>query len=398
MVLGRNMAVTRSAAWLARVATSARTLARPRILRQGVAAARRGNLEAAFALLREEVAARPDLPRSTLLFWELALACERARDAAEPMARLVRKEANAGRCESAADHWLALVSEVPEAVVEVPVLMRILPVLRDRVRESRDAEARQRARAQLIDALRRSVDPKSGTLTPAMALRLVEEARGLDIDVARRAAQTALASSNLHEAKRVRLQQLLQALEAGAWPEPPAPPAPIPTPDTEGRAAPLPENELEASAARIAARMPPPGALRVSEVIPVELGDDGLMALEGEDDRRTRIDYRAIEAIAVGEVAELGDAPVLVVDLVLRAPRAGRPRSVLRMRSDAFDPAALFPDRTDAGQALRSLLAELLDRSAAVPLPDPDSALGVRPQRFESLASFEEAVQARLGS
>ena len=108
------------------------------------------------------------------------------------------------------------------------------------------------------------------------------------------------------------------------------------------------------------------------------------MALEGEDDRRTRIDYRAIEAVAVGEVAELGDAPVLVVDLVLRAARAGRPRSVLRMRSDAFDPAALFPDRTDAGQALRALLAELLDRSAAIPLPDPDSALGVRPQRFET--------------
>ena len=86
-----SSAVTRSAAWLARVATSARRLARPRILRQGVAAARRGNLEAAFALLREEVAARPDLPRSTLLFWELALACERAREAAVPMARLVRQ-------------------------------------------------------------------------------------------------------------------------------------------------------------------------------------------------------------------------------------------------------------------------------------------------------------------
>ncbi|HEY8155209.1 MAG TPA: hypothetical protein VII72_13870 [Myxococcota bacterium] len=395
MVLGRNMAVTRSAAWLARVATSARTLARPRILRQGVAAARRGNLEAAFALLREEVTARPDHPRSTLLFWELALACERAREAALPMARLVRSEAAAGRCEKAADHWLALVGEVPEAVVDVAVLMRILPVLRDRVGASRGAEAQKQARAQLIDALRRSVDPNSGTLTPALALRLVEEARGLDLDVARRAAQAALASPDLHEAKRVRLQQLLESLEAGAWPEPP-PPAPLPTPQTEGRAAPLPERELEASAARIAARMPPPGALRVSEVIPVELDDQGLVAHEGEDDRRTRIDYRAIEAVAAAEVAEVGDAPVLVVDLVLRAPRAGRPRSILRMRSNAFDPASLFPDRTDAGQALRALLAELLDRSAALPLPDPDSALGVRPQRFATLADFEEAVKSRL--
>jgi hypothetical protein len=394
MVLGRNMAVTRSAAWLARVATSARTLAQP-LLRQGMAAARRGNLEAAFALLREEVAARPDLPRSTLLFWELALACERAREAASPMARLVRSEATAGRCEAAADHWIALVGQVPEAVVEVPVLMRLLPVLRSRIAESRSKEEKQKARERLIDALRRCVDPSSGTLTPALALRLVEEARGLDVEVARRAAQVALASTNLHEAKRVRLEELLRALKRGVWPEAAAPPEP---PPPERRAPPLSRSDVEAAAARLAARMPPPGKLRVSEVIPVELGDDGLVALEGEDDRRTRIDYRAIEALAVGEVADLGDGPVLVMDLLLRAPRAGRPRSVLRMRSDAFDPALLFPDRTDAGQALRALLSELLDRSAAVPLPDPDSALGLRPQRFESLADFESAVQARLAA
>jgi hypothetical protein len=96
-------------------------------------------------------------------------------------------------------------------------------------------------------------------------------------------------------------------------------------------------------------------------------------------------------------VAGLAEAPVLVVDLVLRAPRPGRPRSVLRIRSDGFDPAALFPERTDAGQALHALLAELLDRSGAVPLPDPDSALGVRPHRFESLVAFEAAIQSRLG-
>ena len=165
-----------------------------------------------------------------------------------------------------------------------------------------------------------------------------------------------MASSDLHAAKRARLEQLLQALEGGAWPEAPAAIAPAPapesSPDAARRAAPESEIDVEAAAARLAARMPGAGALRVSEVIPVELEDQGLVALEGEHARRTRIDYRAIEAVAAAEVAELGDTPVLVVDLVLRAARAGRPRSVLRMRSDAFDPAALFPDRTDAGQAL----------------------------------------------
>jgi hypothetical protein len=360
-----------------------------------MAAAKRGNLEAAFALLREEVSERPDLPRSTLLFWELALACQRAPEAAEPMARLVRSEALAGRFEAAADHFVSLVSQVPDAVVEVPVLMRIIPVLRRRLDAVKGAEEQAGARALLVDALRRSIDPESGSLTAAFALRLVEEARGLDIEVARRAAQAALASSSLHEAKRARLEELLRALKRGAWPETvaPAPPA-----APERRAPPLSQTDVDAAAARLAERMSQAGGSRVSEVIPVELAEQALIALEGEDDRRTRVDYRAIEAIAVGEVAELGDAPVLVMDLLMRATRPGRPRSVLRMRSDAFDAAALFPDRTDAGQALRALLAELLDRSRALPLPDPDSALAVRPQRFETLAAFEAAVQSRLAA
>jgi hypothetical protein len=394
MSLGRNPALLRSSAWLARVASSARMLARPRILRQGMAAAKRGNLEAAFALLREEVSERPDLPRSTLLFWELALACQRAPEAASPMARLVRIEAAAGNFEAAADHWTSLVSQVPDAVVEVAVLMRILPVLRRRLDAARGQEEQARARALLIDVLQRSIDPQSGSLTAAFALRLVEEARGFDMEVARRAAQAALASSNLHEAKRARLEDLLRALKRGAWPETAtAQPAPA-----ERRAPPLSQTDVDAAAERLAALMSSQGSSKVSEVIPVELAEQALIALEGEDDRRTRIDYRAIEAIAVGEVAELGDDPVLVVDLLMRASRAGRPRSVLRMRSDAFDPAALFPDRTDAGQALRALLAELLDRSRALPLPDPDSALAVRPQRFETVAAFEAAVQSRLAA
>jgi hypothetical protein len=108
------------------------------------------------------------------------------------------------------------------------------------------------------------------------------------------------------------------------------------------------------------------------------------------------VNYRAIEAIASAEIAGLADTGVIVVDLVLRTTRPGRPRGTLRMRADSFDPAALFPDRTDAGQALRALLSELLDRSGALPLPDPDSALALRPQRFESLAAFEAATLARL--
>lgn len=136
-------------------------------------------------------------------------------------------------------------------------------------------------------------------------------------------------------------------------------------------------------------------ALRAIDILPVEIGDDGFVAYEVAQAQRTRIDYRAVEAIAAAEVTDLADEPILVALLVLRA-RAGRPRSALRMRCDTFDPASLFPDRTDSGQALRAMLSDLLERTRAIPLPDPDSALAIQPQQFESLSAFEEAVLARL--
>ncbi len=425
--------------WAQGGAASARSLVRPRLMRQAVAASARGNLDAAFALLREEVGERPGNPKSTLLFWGVALACERAAEAAGPMARLVRDEAAAGRVAQALDQWLALIAEVPGAVLDVATLARLVPVLRTRYSEARGEKAQQPARERLIDALRRCVDPASGALTTAIALRLVEEARGLDADVARRAAEAALASPGLHEAKRARLVELLRALDDGRWPEAaPAPVVPKPTPRAPAppavvaRSAPqapatlpptpsLPAPEPIAAkpalpapdpvAAKPAPSAPverrpaaplfvatPQGALRAVEITPVELADDGLVAWEVAGEQRTRVHYRAIEAIASAEVAGLADTGVIVIDLVLRSTRPGRPRSSLRMRADAFDPAALFPDRTDAGQALRALLSELLDRSGALPLPDPDSALALRPQRFESLAAFEAATVTRLSS
>jgi len=453
---GWQVAATLGATWAQRSAASARSLVRPRILRQAIAAARRGNLDAAFALLREEVSERPDDPKSTLLFWGVALACDRAPEAAEPMARLVHNEAAAGRVVAAVDQWLALVAEVPGAVLDVATLARIVPVLRARLSEARGEAAQQQARERVIDALRRCVDPGSGALTAGIALRLVEEARGLDADVARRAAEAALASPALHETKRARLNELVRSLGEGRWPEapasppPPAPAAPRPAPAASVAPAPpaasVAPTPPAASAPRAAPPVPaaprapappdstpirvdgpiasavtverrpalpvledrrpappilaaaPPGALRSVEITPVELAVDGLVAWEVAGEQRTRVHYRAIEAIAAAEVAGLAEAGVIVVDLVLRATRAGRPRSSLRIRSDAFDPATLFPDRTDAGQALRALLSELLDRSGAVPLPDPDSALALRPQRFESLAAFEAATLARLAS
>ena len=217
------------------------------------------------------------------------------------MARLVRERSDRRTTESAADHWLALVSEVPEAVVEVPVLMRLLPVLRGRMAAARGEAEQKRARERLIDALRRCVDPSSGALTPAWRCGWSRK-RGGSTPTSRgarrrprsrrristrpsapgsssccRRSRAAPGPSRLPRRPRHRHRQRHRQGSAPSraphrhrhWQRPSI------RPGTGRRAAPLPEDAVQAAAARIAARMPPTGALRVSEVIPVELGEEG---------------------------------------------------------------------------------------------------------------------------
>ncbi len=61
----------------------------------------------------------------------------------------------------------------------------------------------------------------------------------------------------------------------------------------------------------------------------------------------------------------------------------------MRLRTDAFDPATLALGPCVAGGALAALLGEIFDRSHAVPLPDPESALGLYLAGFESLEAYE---------
>ncbi|HEX5068500.1 MAG TPA: hypothetical protein VFY49_20435 [Myxococcota bacterium] len=676
---GRDRGAARDTSWWDGLLELLRAWTRPPILRHAIAALQRGNLEAAFALLREEVKVRPGQAESALLFWNAAVSCERPADASEAMARLVRSlAASDAGLEQAANHWTALVNAVPDAVVEIASLAKLVPLLRARSDAARGDAAKTEALALLVDTLRRCVDPAHGPLNPALALRLVEEARGIDPQVARAAAEIALTSSGLHQAKRAKLEELIASLERGEWPDataaavapasaPVAAPAPAPAaraaapaepwvqaktkpkakPERAPKPAPAPaprakpaipaeekpapggrrtvaltQDEIEAASSRLAERMAarkapapepvaaatavdapapapapepvldardvleaddepqekdepiavlepddavailaddaveavleatpvgdepvavlentdprfddanaeefefggaaaatgpggelesadatldegdapdfafgsaagdeegdaefelgadpdevasdadfeigtdadaalaaspetdftadapeatavepeaapvdpeatyvapaaqaepaqdaedavpvedepaedaPAPALRAIDILPVEIGEDGLVAYEVAQAQRTRVDYRAVEAIAAAEVTDLADEPILVALLVLRA-RPGRPRSALRMRCDTFDPASLFPDHSDAGQALRAMLSDLLERTRAIPLPSPDSALAIQPHRFESLTAFEEAVVARLPS
>ena len=269
-------------------------------------------------------------------------------------------------------------------------------------------------------AVRDAVDPRNEDLAPGVALRLFEEGRDVNPQSARRAAEVALASPHLHEAKRERLQAWLEGRDPDEGRTPPAAPkaaAPNPaaarsTPAGRLKLGALSDEQVAAAAARLPPSTPAPrpastpvhagetipnlppepeqrDGLTVLAARPVELTDDAFL-LEASNERRLRIEYAQIEAVSVAEVGGLADQPVAIIDLVLNwTRRDAEPLRTVRLRADAFDPATLAPGPCVAGGALAALLGEILDRSHAVPLPDPESALGLRLAGFESLEAYE---------
>jgi hypothetical protein len=249
------------------------------------------------------------------------------------------------------------------------------------------------------------VNPLNSDLTPGLAVRVAEMARDLDPPTALAAAHNALASPDLHEAKRARLQEMIAAIEqAAAEAEAAAKAAPSdeaepgePSEPARPQAAAAPvdaESADRAAADALEAQAP---ALRfmevkVSEGVPGGLLEDAI-SLVLPDGRKARLAYAKIEALAVAEVRGLEIHPVVLVDVLLNWKESGASvLRLLRMRSDTFDARSLAPDETDAIEAFRWFLAELLTRSNAIPLPDFESARGLQLRDFESLEAYQSEV------
>jgi tetratricopeptide (TPR) repeat protein len=347
------------------------------LVAQGLAAHGRGNADAAVALLREAFEAEPADLSAAAAFWDVALSCGRGAEAAPAAVRMIEHHAQAGAVELAAQCFGELAGAAPDVFASSAALLRLLPELRRRAGTTTERD-RAGARDLLVLALRQAADPGSEGLTPGLALRLFEQAREFDPESARRAARIALSSPDLHEAKRARL------LEWMAGQRRTSEPAEVPAAAGPGEDAPR--------------ELPPPslrergGELKVVGATPLAVHEDGLEVRFGLD-RRALLRWRQIEAAAVVEVAGLGDGPVLLVDLVSNWSRHGEePLRVARLRADRFDARALAPGSTSADDALRRFLADLLARSGAIPLPDRDSALGLRVYRFASAEAYEDEV------
>lgn len=497
--------VQRSGDLVAGVAGTVKDAARSPILKQALDARGRGNLAAAFHLVREDHALRPDDSVCAAAFWDIAVAYQRPAEAASAAAVLIKRHAMDGALELAAQYWVELHGAVADALLEPATFARLIPQLSAQVEEDRShgstevrahgrtavreseaatdsgesiAAALHRARADaLIAALRGVVDERNHGLGAGLAYRVAELARDLDPPTALRAARFALGIEDLHEAKRERLLGLIAELDPGSIPrsadslvameevaprlavssldvtdteietagigeDDPArnhparavspPPRPLSESDLASLQARLPPSRSPIAAAGVDAdRKPAIGPASSAGVAPlafdvpsdapcgvatpsVELRaasesklfpdlkvvTGGFSSLEADrielglaDGRRVVIGLAQIEAIAVAEVRGLAESPVVVVDLLLNWREAGDgPLRAVRLRSDGLGPCGQETSVEDPGAALRGLLARLMERSRAIPLPDPDAALGLMIPAYASLAEYEREV------
>ena len=84
---------------------------------------------------------------------------------------------------------------------------------------------------------------------------------------------------------------------------------------------------------------------------------------------------------------------MLLIDLLLNwSDLAEGPLRAVRLRSDHFDARELAPDEARSPDALRAFSAQLIDRCAAVALPDRAAVRGRPFAVYPSLASYEREV------
>jgi len=239
-----------------RLVEAAQDLRMPAALQHAIAARERGNLEAAFWLFNEEFNRRPDDTSVALSYWDVALSFGRGDIASPAGVKLVETRAASGETELAAQHWIELVKQAPDTLVSPIAIATILPALKERLANSNDdgSDDRQTLTGYLRTAVRHAVDPRNTGLHPGVALRIFQEGREINPEASRRAAEIALESPHLHDAKRERLIEWLAGNHTEA-------PSPEPDPPARAKAAEadvaragihrLSEQEIAAAAARL---------------------------------------------------------------------------------------------------------------------------------------------------
>ena len=129
--------------------------------------------------------------------------------------------------------------------------------------------------------------------------------------------------------------------------------------------------------------------IQIMRAVPVDFEEHALL-LQLPGGRASRIGWKEIEALSVARVSADSEPPVIVIDCILNWRR--RKRETLRLVR--FYAADFVPaDFLDAAEpSLSAFLTDLFERCRAAPLPDPESALGVRFAVFDDIESYQREV------
>jgi membrane associated rhomboid family serine protease len=341
-----------------------------------------GESDRAWAMLRAEVGRSARNRDAVTTYWEMAIERRTPEEAGPAMLQLLREELRRGGEDAAITHWGELIQHLPSLLPDPASLARLIPVI-ERI------EGKKRA----MLALKQAVSDENGPLSSALALRLANLAAPLAPGIAVATARRALGNRTLSDAQREELTALLAFLvteqeQAAEDEEKPPSSGDVFYQESDrsefGDAQDL--NSLSLSF--------PDGA--VSEAVPRGIGAKG-MEIEKPDGRTFTLPWSRLRALAVVGVHGVGPKPVLLVDLLVDGSGTERPLSVIRFRSDRYDPRRLVEAASDPLDALRKIVAQVLERARVQPLPH-DEAVRLAPVcMYGSLAEYHDNVLRRAG-
>ncbi len=132
--------------------------------------------------------------------------------------------------------------------------------------------------------------------------------------------------------------------------------------------------------------------LKLIEGVPLQVEDEAI-EVEVDDRGKSRVPFSRVDAVAVAAVGGLSAKPVLVIDLVLNwMAVGGEPLKVIRLCSHRFNPRQLDPSAATPLDALKRLVARVIERSGATPLPDATAVKGEPFDRFDDVTAYQRQV------
>ena len=119
--------------------------------------------------------------------------------------------------------------------------------------------------------------------------------------------------------------------------------------------------------------------------------EDDALVLQGVP--RGRLPYDDIQAVAVAGILGIEDQAVTVIDLILNwTRRKDEPLVIVRLRLSDIDLGSLVTRKHTLCSDFAALMGDIMERTNAVPLPDPESALGTRITCYKSQELYERVA------